>query len=207
MATAVSAVNTDSSGSSTEPSSSTQPSNSSAESSSVSLDSSSAESSSSEVDNSSSETGTSSEDSSSSQIGESSSDSSESSANSSEVTSSKKPVHTGGGGGANFISQDVTTGSNISDFKISLPSSTSQNTSGAEDEYVDSEDHYVAEAERFSGGLDIVAWIAGVIAVLCIGGLVAVNVMFRKNFPNQSGVNKARKKSKSSHNAQRRTKK
>lgn len=103
---------------------------------------------------------------------------------SSSNTSSKKPIHTDGGGGGNFIEQDVTssTGSLVS--SQATPMIAGEYNS----DFDDDEDHYVAQAGSAAKELYIIIGVVTAIAVVCIAGLIIVNVMFRKKYPKTAGA-------------------
>ena len=113
-----------------------------------------------------------------------SSDADSSESTSSGNTSSKKPIHTDGGGGGNFIEQNVTSSAG------SLVSSqaTSMIDGEYDEDYDDDEDHYVAQSGSAAKELYVIIGVVTVIAVLCIAGLIVVNVMFRKKYPKKSGA-------------------
>lgn len=112
---------------------------------------------------------------------------------SSKNTSSKKPIHSTGGHGNTFISQDVTTGTqNV------ITSSAAPTVSVDYDEsYYDDEEHYVAHSKSAANAIYKIIWIPIVLIVLCTGGLVTANVMFRKKYPKKTEGGAGRRSSKS----------
>ncbi len=168
---------------SSEVSSVTEQPSSSVDSDSVSTDSdtSGAESDDLSSDDGSSDSSDSSESDTSSIDGDSSEESS-SDSTSSKNTSSKKPVHTTGGHGNTFISQDVTTGTQ----SVITSSAASTVSADYNESYDDDEEHYVARSKSAASAIYKLIWIPIVLIVLCVGGLVTANVMFRKKYPKKA---------------------
>ena len=122
-----------------------------------------------------------------------SSDADSSDSTSSKKTSSKKPIHSTGGHGNTFISQDVTTGT-----QSVITSSAAPTVSVDYDEsYDDDEEHYVAHSKSAANAIYKIIWIPIVLIVLCTGGLVTANVMFRKKYPKKTEGGAGRRSSKS----------
>lgn len=112
---------------------------------------------------------------------------------SSKNTSSKKPIHSTGGHGNTFISQDVTTGTQ------SVITSSAAPTVSVDyfESYDDDEEHYVARSNSAASAIYKIIWIPIVLIVLCTGGLVTANVMFRKKYPKKAEGGVSRRTSKS----------
>ncbi len=119
---------------------------------------------------------------------------------SSKNTSSKKPVHSTGGHGNTFISQDVTTGN-----QSVITSSAAPTVSVDYVESSDDEEHYVARSNSAASEIYKIIWIPIVLIVLCTGGLVTANVMFRKKYPKKA-EDSAVRRSKNARGAVRRRK-
>lgn len=122
-----------------------------------------------------------------------SSDESSSDSTSSKNTSSKKPIHSTGGHGNTFISQDVTTGTQ----SVITSSATSTVSVDYDESYDDDEEHYVARSKSAASAVLKLIWIPIVLIVLCTGGLITANVMFRKKYPKKAEGGATRRTSKS----------
>ncbi len=158
---------------------------------------------------SSSSDSSSSSDTSSETDSESSDSSDASSENSSSGTTSSRPhntIHSGGNyRDDHFIPQDFTSSTSSQD---SAASSNTDSTSSDVTSYTDSadEEQYKGKAVSLADGIYKYLWIPVVIALLCIGGLVAVNAMFRKKYP-KAGKGSHGTHSSSSHDGPHRRRK
>ena len=170
-------------------SSSSSKDNESVSSDSSSSDNESEDTSSTESDSESSDTSES--DTSTSDGDEEEEDSSDST--SSKKTSSKKPIHSTGGHGNTFISQNVTT-SAPSTILSSVASTVSTEYF---ESYDDDEEHYVAHSNSAAKAVYKIIWIPIVLIVLCTGGLITANVMFRKKYPKKAEGSASRRNTKS----------
>lgn len=135
---------------------------------------------------------------------ETSSEESNSGGTSSTGTTSRKPIHSGGGhGGSTFIDQD---GSDLASQNAgtTVTSSEAELISSDYSEGTDEEIHnpFIARAVSAADDIYRIIWIPIVIAVLCIGGLVAVNIMFRKKYPKKSASGASRRSKGESHSHQ-----
>ncbi len=168
---------------------------------------SSAESSSEENGSLSSEISSDSESDSSSSEVDSSNDNG-SSETSSSGTSSKKPIHSTGDHGNTFIDQDLTSDSTSTDNDTESSSSVSVTSSVSSDVYCGTDediDNYVGRTNSAANQVYKIIWIPIVLIVLCIGGLVTVNILFRKKYP-KAPANGATRRKKSSRTAAKRRK-
>lgn len=91
----------------------------------------------------------------------------------------------------------------------SYDSSTESTSSEAEmissdiSESVDEEeiDYFQAKVASASKGIYKIIWIPIVLSILCIGGLVTVNVLFRKKYPKKGTAPSRRRNKSHSHEA------
>lgn len=116
----------------------------------------------------------------SSEDGESSDESSEEET-SSEETSSKKPIYSNGaGGGSTFIDEND---SQIAEGNSSIVSSEPTTSSGTSStgEIQPEDEHFEGEATTVKDKIFKVIWIPIVVSVLCIAGLVYVNLFWNKH--------------------------
>ena len=136
---------------------------------------------------------------------ETSSDESSSDSTSSKNTSSKKPIHSTGGHGGTFIEQDVTS----SRQSVTTSSTVSTTSTESLESYVEDEDedvdHYVAHSKSAANAVLKLIWIPIVLIVLCTGGLITANVMFRRKYPKKADDGAVRR-SKNARGAVRRRK-
>ncbi len=133
---------------------------------------------------------------------DSSSDENSSTNTSSGNTSSKKPIHSTGDHGNTFIDQDFTSGTESTTTNVSTPDASL--ISSDYNEGIDIEiDNFVGRTNSAANQIYKIIWIPIVMAVICVGALVTVNILFRKKYP-KAQSNAAARRDTSWHGAKRR---